>query len=116
MPRPADYEAFFRDRDARLTEAIVHEGKELLQAARDRPGEEQTATLGVLGVGVTVEVVETLEEVFLAVKAGPLTEETLNMLFAVFFPDKDFEEISSAAALPSRSLNEDELGFRCLLP
>lgn len=116
LPTPRDYEALFRDRDARFTEVVSHEGAQLLQAARDNPGHEQRAMIGgLIGAGVAVEVVETLEEVFLAVKTAALEPEILIILFSVFFPDRDYDEIETEHAMPNRDLEADELGFCCLL-
>jgi hypothetical protein len=116
LPTPRDYEAFFRDRDARFSEVVGHEAAQLLQQARDDPGHEQLALIGgVHGVGVTVELVETLEEVFLAVKTSALEPEILIILFAAFFPEREFDEIGSVYAMPNRDLEADELGFCCLL-
>lgn len=69
---------------------------------------------GQLGVGVCVEVVEPLEEVYLAVKMARLTPDNLPVLLAGFFPECAASEIEQANRLPSRSLDADELGFRVL--
>jgi hypothetical protein len=116
LPTKADYTALFRDRDRRFTEVVQHEAEQLLDAAREQPGEEQRAVVGgQLGVGVALEVVETLEEVYLAVKTARLTPENLIILFAAFFPERQFDEIDGTHKLPHRELGEEELAFRCLL-
>lgn len=116
LPTPADYESLFRDRDTRFSEVVSHEGTQLLQAARNHPGEEQVAIIGgLLSVGVVVEVVETLEEAVLAVKTAALEPEILIILFATFFPGHDFDEIHTAQAMPDRELEAGELAFRGLL-
>jgi hypothetical protein len=116
LPTAEDYEALFRDRDLRFTQVVEHEAANLLQAARDAPGTEQRAVIGgQFGVGVAVEVVETLEEVWVAVKTGGLTQEYLAILFAALFPEAEFEDIESVSDFADRELDPDELGFRCLL-
>jgi hypothetical protein len=116
LPTAADYEALFRDRDLRFTEVVAHEAAQLLQTAREAPGTEQRAVIGgQFGVGVAVEVVETLEEAWVAVKTRGLTQEYLAILFAALFPEAGFEDIASISTLGERKLDPDELGFRCLL-
>jgi hypothetical protein len=116
LPTAADYEALFRDRDRRFAAVIGAEAADLLGTARKRPGHEHRAVIGGgLGVGIAIEVVETLEEAYLAVKLAGLTQENLPILLAAFFPAQDFESIHDAQALPTRELEPDELGFRCLL-
>jgi hypothetical protein len=116
LPTAADYEALFRDRDLRFTQVVEHEASDLLEAARTAPGTEQRAVIGgQFGVGVAVEVVETLEEVWVAVKTTGLTQEYLAILFAALFPSAAFEDIETVWELAARELEPDELGFRCLI-
>jgi len=116
LPTVADYEALFLDRDRRFAEVVAHEATALLEAARGALGEEQRAVVGgQLGVGVSVEVVEPLEELYLAVKMAGLTNDNLLILFAALFPGCTYDEIESADKMPGRPLDEDEMGFRCLL-
>src|SRR5262249_53536932 len=106
----------FRDRDRRFATVVGAEAADLLQTARKDPGHEHRAVIGGgLGVGVAIEVVETLEEAFVAVKLAGLTQENLPILLAAFFPEQEFAAIQDAEALPTRALDTDELGFRCLL-
>ncbi|MFL5886707.1 MAG: hypothetical protein ACJ77M_16680 [Thermoleophilaceae bacterium] len=116
LPTAEDYEALFRDRDGRFVAVVSAEAEELLQTARAQPGEEQRGLIGgQLGVGVSVEVVETLEEVYLAVKFAGLTPDNLPILLAAFFPNCTADEIEGATRLPSRNLDPDEMGFRALV-
>jgi hypothetical protein len=116
LPDDGDYYALFRDRDERILDVVELEAAELLAAARQAPLREQRAVLGgQFGVGVAVEVVETLEEVYVAVKIAGLTEEILAIVLAAFFPDCDQSDIESTGEMPTRVLDKDELGFRCLL-
>ena len=115
LPTSDDYELLFRDRDRRFTEVVAAEAAELLAAARAEPGEEHRATIGgQLGMGVVVEVVETLEEVYVAIKMGGLTQENLPILLAALFPEHDPNAIEGARTMPKRELDEDEIGFRAL--
>jgi hypothetical protein len=47
--------------------------------------------------GVRVELVETLEEIYLAVHTRGLTPENLAILFAALFPERAFDEIETAS-------------------
>lgn len=115
-PTERDYEALFRDRDRRFAEVVARQAEELLAAAREQPGREQRAIVGgQLGVGVALEIVETLEEVYLAVKTARLTQENLAILVAAVFQDQEFHDLEWVDALPHRALDGDELACRCLL-
>jgi hypothetical protein len=46
---------------------------------------------------VSVELVETLEEIYLAVRTRGLTPENLAILFAALFPERAFDEIETAS-------------------
>ncbi len=115
LPDEADYEALFSDRASRFAGVARHDALQLLEAARAAPGEEQRGLIGgEVGVGVAVEIVETLIETYLAIKVAGLTTETLPILLAAFFPEYDFADIESCTELPSRPLETDEIGFRAL--
>ncbi len=115
LPDEGDYEALFNDRASRFAGVARHDALQLLQAARGAPGEEQRGLIGgEVGVGVAVEIVETLTETYLAIKLAELTTETLPILLAAFFPEYDFDDIESCQQLPSRSLEPDEIGFKAL--
>lgn len=115
FPTEGDYRSLFLDRDRRFAEVVGREAEELLLAARGAPGEEQRGVVGGrLGVGVAVEVLETLEEVYLAVKVRGLTAENLPILQAAFFPDHEADDLEDVRALPGRDLGKDEIAFRVL--
>ena len=115
LPEERDYKALFDDRASRFAGVARHDAVQLLEAARAAPGQEQRGLVGgEVGVGVAVEIVETLTETYLAVKLRGLTTETLPILLAAFFPEYDFADIESAEELPNRSLESDEIGFRAL--
>jgi hypothetical protein len=40
--------------------------------------------------------------------------ENLAILFAALFPERAFDEIETASEMPTRALEQDKLGFRCL--
>lgn len=115
LPDESDYEPLFADRTSRFAGVARHDALHLLEAARASPGIEQRGLVGgEVGVGVAVEIVETLTETYLAIKLHGLTTENLPMLLAAFFPEYSFEDIESAQSLPTRQLHPDEIGFRAL--
>ena len=115
LPDEADYKALFDDRASRFAGVARHDAVHLLQAARADPGTEQRGLIGgEVGVGVAVEVVETLAETYLAIKLHGLNTETLPILLAAFFPKQEFDELESTRELPTRPLDSDEIGFRAL--
>lgn len=115
LPDETDYLALFNDRASRFAGVARHDALLLLEAARAARGEEQRGLIGgAVGVGVAVEVVETLSETYLAIKLAGLTTETLPIVLAAFFPGYDFDAIESAQRLPNRELDRDEIGFRAL--
>jgi len=115
LPTETDYQALFADRASRFAGVARHDAGLLLEAARANPGTEQRGFVGgEVGVGVAVEIVETLTETYLAVKIRGLDTEALPILLAAFFPEYDFADIESTRELPTRSLDSDELGFRAL--
>lgn len=115
LPDETDYEALFRDRASRFAGVARHDAVQLLEAARASPGTEHAGLVGgEVGVGVVVEVVETLSETYLAIRLKGLGTETLPILLAAFFPSHSFEDIESTQELPTRPLDSDEIGFRAL--
>ncbi|MGI8414314.1 MAG: hypothetical protein ACR2QA_17835 [Solirubrobacteraceae bacterium] len=115
LPDEVDYQALFADRSSRFAGVARHDATLLLAAARADPGTEQRGFVGgEVGVGIAVEIVETLTETYLAIKIHGLGTETLPILLAAFFPEYDFADIESTNELPSRPLDSDELGFRAL--
>jgi hypothetical protein len=116
FPTERDYERLFRDRDQRFALAVAAEATILVSAARAAPGEERSAMIGgELGVSVTLVVVETLEELYVAIRMSGLTSENLAIVLAALTGKDSFDEIEDAHEVPNRPLASDELGFRCLL-
>jgi hypothetical protein len=114
LPSEADYAELFSERAGRFAMTAPDECQALLAAARLEPGREhRTIVGGEVGVGVAVEVAETLEEAWVAVRA-PSSAETLPILMASFFPDIDADDLEWPAEMPHRPLEPDEICFRHL--
>jgi hypothetical protein len=115
-PTEADYQSLFRDRAQRFATVVGAEAADLLAAARAEPGVEQRGVLGDrLGVGVSVEVVETLEEIYLAVQMRGLAPEDWPIVLAAFFPGQAADDIEDAKRMPHRDLEPGEIAVRCLV-
>lgn len=116
LPRPADYEALLRERDGRLQSEIDTDAKLILDEARENPGREVVGMLGgAVEVTVTVMVVESLGELYVAVQMEGLAKEHFVIALAALFEGRNFEEIETANELPDRALQPGELAFRALL-
>jgi hypothetical protein len=112
LPTEADYERLFSDRDHRFADVVEAEANDLLERARQSPGEEHRAVIASqLGVGGAIEVVDTLEETYVAIRYRGLTPDSLPILLAAFFPDRRADELEDTKRLPNRTLGNDEIGF-----
>jgi hypothetical protein len=115
LPAREGYERLVEDRNRRFTETVVHDAQLLLSEAREDPGVERSGVLAdSVGVGVAVEVVETLEETYVAIRATDLRRSWLAIILAAFFPDADLRAWESTDDFPTRALREDELAYRHL--
>jgi hypothetical protein len=115
LPDEADYVALFKDRGSRFAGLAPSEAVLLLEAARAQPGVEQRGVIGgQVGVGVAVEIIETLTETYLAIQLQGLTPDMLPILLAAFFPTHEFEELETTHQLPTRTLEIGEIAFRTL--
>ena len=65
-------------------------------------------------VGVAVEIVETLEETYVAIRASDLRPGWLDIVLAAFFADVDIRGWEPTERFPTRALREDELCYRHL--
>jgi nucleotide-binding universal stress UspA family protein len=109
-PQPDDYEWLEEDRAARLAEALPEAAQELLAEARRRPNVEHRRVVGTGEVGVVVEVVETLEETYVATSVRVMADPIgLVVLLAAFYPNRDLVEWRFQARLPTRPLEPSEL-------
>lgn len=115
LPTRDDYERLIADRNRRFADAVVSDAQALLAAARKEPGVEKPGVLAdSVGVGVAVEVVETLEETYVAIRATDLRPGWLDIVLAAFFPDVDLRAWEPTDSFPTRALREDELCYRHL--
>lgn len=115
LPSEEDYKELFTDRGSRFAGLVPLEAPTLLAAARAHPGTEQRGVIGgQVGVGVAVEIVETLTETYLAVKLRGLSPDMLPILLAAFFPTNEFDDLESTRTFPTRALEIGEIAFRAL--
>lgn len=115
LPTADDYEALFLDRDRRFVDTMSVDAQALLGRARSNPGVEQ---VGVIGgqetTGVVVEIVETLEETYVAFALTVGDYTRIILLLIAFYPDATFKDWDLAASLPTRSLRDNEICYRIL--
>lgn len=103
-PTPADIETLLEDRAERLANLLPESAAGLLEEARADPGREKTMSVGGLRLSIVVNIVETLEEVFLAVLGG--TRREINALRLSLFPEAELGEWFLEERLPTRELDQ----------
>lgn len=115
LPTEEDYKALFDDRGRRAAMVAPEEAQELLAEARANEGVEVRGVLGeAAGVGVVVEVVETLEETAIAFDVNQVPAAWVPLMPAWFFPESRFDDWSHTNAFPTRELAATEICLRYL--
>lgn len=117
MPTAEDYTSLFEDRGRRFVETVQQDAQALLGLARSNPGTEQVGLLGGEEVaGVLVEVVETLEETYVAFSVARIDPTRPLIILRAFYPDVAFAEWEAVDALPTRAIrvNDGEVAYRLL--
>jgi hypothetical protein len=87
-------EALDADRAERLASVLPNEAQRLLAAACANPETEVSGTLGPSEVGVVVVIVETLEELFVAITGA--TRKQIYAILTAFFPEAEVGEWTGA--------------------
>lgn len=117
IPTADDYESLFTDRGRRFAETVAEDAAALLLRARAEPGREHT---GVLGghqpAGVVVDVVDTLEETYIAFSIAGADYRRVVVLLRAFFVEAAFSDWELVDALPTRPLDgaNGEICYRIL--
>jgi hypothetical protein len=118
LPTEDDYAALFDDRGRRFTETLYQDAQQLLGRARSTPGVEQ---VGVLGgeetTAVVVEVVDTLEETYVAFSIARMDDATrVIMILGAFDVEAAFSDWEQVATFPTRPLRVEtgEICYRIL--
>jgi hypothetical protein len=89
LPTLDDYAALEKDRGRRFVEQIMRVVPRLMAQAKEQPEAEQSASIGgSTQIGVAMEVVETLEEVYLRVSPLNLRPAWLEIILAAVFGDR----------------------------
>lgn len=105
-PTAADYEALFAERDERFVDLVQADAQTLLAEARREPGIEKRAVVGgEATVGCLVEVVETLDETYVAFFIEEVTYERFVILLNAFYVSR-FEEWEQVPEMPHRAIDE----------
>jgi nucleotide-binding universal stress UspA family protein len=109
-PQPEDYEWLETDRADRLAEQLPEAAQELLAEARRQPNVEHRRVIGTGEVGVLLEIVETLEETYVATSVRVMADPIgLVVLLAAFYPDRVLPDWRFQPRLPTRPLEPGEL-------
>ncbi len=117
LPTEDDYAALFDDRGRRFTETLYEDALQLLSRARSTPGAEQ---VGILGgektAAVLVEVVDTLEEIYVAFSTVGMDASQVVMILGAFDVEAAFSDWDLVATFPTRPLRLDngEICYRML--
>jgi hypothetical protein len=115
LPTEDDYAVLFEDRGHRFADTVQDDAQRLLQMARATPGVEQVGTLGgEQTTGILVDVVDTLEETYVAFSMERMNTERLIVILAAFYVDADFGAWELVGALPTRPLRRHEACYRIL--
>jgi hypothetical protein len=117
MPTAFDYTSLFEDRGRRFAETVRQDAQALLVLARSNPGTEQVGLLGgEEAAGVLVDIVETLEETYVAFSVVRMDPTRPLIILRAFYPDVAFAEWEAVDRLPTRALrvNDGEIAYRVL--
>lgn len=105
-PAAVDYELLFAERDERFVDLVHGDAQALLAEARLEPGTEKRAVVGgEANVGCLVEVVDTLEETYVAFFIEQVTYERFVILLNAFYASR-FEEWEQVGEMPHRPIDE----------
>jgi hypothetical protein len=110
LPTLDDYAALEKDRGRRFVEQVMRVVPRLMEQAKEQPEAEQSASIGgSTQIGVAMEVVETLEEVYLRVSPLNLRPAWLEIILAAVFGDRPWVVTDR---FPNREPSVEELRFR----
>lgn len=108
LPVKDDYESLFKERGERFIETVRQDAEQLLHEARLVPGAEISGLVGgEENVGVLVEVVETLEDLYVAFSLRKMESERIVVILAAFAPSVPFSEWELLDFFPTRDLDVD---------
>jgi hypothetical protein len=109
LPTEDDYAALFDDRDQRFADTLYTDAQECLSRARSNPGVEEIAILGgEQSTAVVVNVVDTLEEIYVAFSVAHIDTSRLVMILGAFDVDAQFLDWELVDTFPTRTLRVDE--------
>lgn len=109
-PVEEDYLWLERDQAIRFGERLPTDAAALLASARAAPAKEHRGHVGGDEVGLLIEVVETLEETYIAFDLSLLVQHRRFIAVLVaFYPQRSFDEWLQRDSLPSRALTDGEM-------
>jgi hypothetical protein len=117
LPTEDDYTALFDDHGRRFTETLYEDAQQLLARARSTPGVEQAGLLGgEETAAVVVEVVDTLQETYVAFSILGMNAARVVMILGAFDVEAAFSQWELVMTFPTRPLHVDrgEICYRIL--
>lgn len=117
LPTEDDYADLFNDRDRRFAETLYEDAQRLLHLARSQPGVEHVGLLGgEQTAAVLVEIVDTLNETYVAFSIEGISTSRVVMILGAFDSEAAFSDWELAEKLPTRTLraHEGEICYRIL--
>ncbi len=117
LPTEGDYAALFDDRGQRFADTLYDDAQQCLARARSNPGVEQVGVLGgEQATAVVVNVVDTLEEIYVAFSVADIDTVRLVMILSAFDVDAPFPDWDLVETFPTRPLRLDdgEICYRIL--
>jgi hypothetical protein len=105
-PTEVDYNLLFEERDERFVDLIESDAQGVLDRAREKIGTEIRAVVGgEASVGCLVEVVETLEETYVAFYVEEVTYERFVLLLNAFHRSR-FDDWEQVDKMPHRPIDK----------
>lgn len=112
-PTTDDYELLFEEEDAYFFDFVEQDAQESLEVARQHPDQEIEVEIGrKVGTSIVVELVETMEETYVAFSWEQIHDlDTPLTLLQAFYPGSRWEDWQTDKPLPTRPLNDGEVCF-----
>lgn len=108
-PTEDDYAALFDDRGYRFTDTLYEDAQQLLSRARSNPGLEQVGVLGgEESAAVVVDVVDILQETYVAFSVARMNYDRPVMILGAFYPETPFWDWELVTTFPTRPLHIDQ--------
>jgi hypothetical protein len=110
LPTEEDYAALFDDRGRRFADTLYDDAQQLLARARSNPGVEHAGILGgEQATALVVEIVDTLEETYVAFSVAGMSTSRIVMILGAFDVDVPFSAWDLVDTFPTRPLRVENV-------